>query len=68
MQQAGQPPEYLHHEQEEKVTAPAFATWVSQDYTEAHKFAQEEDQGYYPVGEPEEYDYVNDDQYFGDED
>ena len=65
---AGQPPEDLHYEQEEQVVALAFATWVSQDYTQAHDFAQEEDQGYYPAEETEEYDYVDDDQYFGDED
>ena len=62
----GQPPEDLHHEQEEQVAAPA-ATWVSQDYNPVHNCAQEEDQEYYPAQETEEYDYFEDDYYFGDE-
>ena len=65
---AGQPAKDLHHEQEEQVIAPVFATWVSQDYAQAHDFAQEEDQENYPAEETEEYDYVDDDQYFGDKD
>ena len=61
-QPAGQPPKDLNHEQEEQVTAPAFATWVSQDYTQAYDYAQEEDQGYYKAEETEDYDYANEDQ------
>ena len=62
----GQPPEDLHHEQEEQVAAP-FATWVSQDYNPGHTFTQEEDQEYYTEQEPEEYDYFDNDYYLGDE-
>ena len=61
----GQPPEDLHHEQEEQVASP-FATWVSQDYNPGHNFTQEEDQEYYNEQEPEEYDYFDDDYYLGD--
>ena len=69
VQPVGQPPpEDLHHEQEEQVAAPALATWVSQDYAQVHEFAQEEDQEYYPAEETDKYDYVDDKQYFGDED
>ena len=63
---AGQPPEDLHHQDEEQVAAP-FATWVSQDYNPGHNFAQEEDQEYHTEQEPEEYDYFDDDYYLGDE-
>ena len=62
----GQPPEDLHHEQEEQIAAP-FAPWVSQDYNPGNNFTQEEDQEYYTKQEPEEYDYFDDDYYLGDE-
>ena len=65
---AGQPPKDLHHEEEEQVAAPAFTTWVSQDCAQLYYFAQEEDQGYYQAEETEEYNYINDDQYFGNKD
>ena len=61
----GQPPEDLHHEQEEHVAAP-FSPWVSQDYNPGHSFTQE-DREYYTEQEPDEYDYADDDFYFGEE-
>ena len=67
VQPVGQPAEDLHHEHEEQVAAPS-ATWVSQDFNPVHNFTQEEDQEYYPAQETEEYDYFDDDYYFGDED
>ena len=61
-----QPPEDLHHAEEEQIAAP-FATWVSQHYNPGHNFTQEDDQEYYTEQEPEEYDNFNDDYYLGDE-
>ena len=63
---AGQPPEDLHHEEEEQIAEP-FSTWVSQDYNPGHNFTQEEEQEYYTEQEPAEYDYFDDDYYLGDE-
>ena len=63
----GAPPEDLHHEQEEREVAPNFAAWVSQDYVPEQDFAQNDDLNYYPAEETEEYDYMEDNQYFGDD-
>ena len=63
----GAPPKDLHHEQEERAVAPNFATWVSQDYVSEQDFVPNDDPNYYPADESEAYDYMDDPEYFGDD-